>query len=209
MAQLLGVDVGFRHLALVGSMTKEDGGFGHVTSVDLIDVTCVPCHPGCNLNHSKHIVDRMEHVFAWYADRFDGADEILLEQQPPIGGLVHVEALMFAKYRGKTTMVSPVSMHAFFGLPAGDYDTRKLMTTAIAEPHLHNFENRLMALPRLHDIADALCMCLFVATKRERAAAAARAAELRHRTHRMKLERLRAHDNPANPFSKFARPAKG
>lgn len=203
MAQrLLGVDVGIVHLALVSVTAWQDTGAVEVTAVRLIDLTTLPCPVGCTLRHSNNIVDRMEHLFAAHEGVFAAADEICIERQP-LGGLVHVEALIYSRFRAKAQMVSPNAMHHHFGLPR-DYDARKVATVALAAPYLTGFQRELAAMPRVHDVADAVCLCLFYTRARHARRAAAEAAEAEAAERRDRLELLRAHDNPLNPFSKFA-----
>ena len=201
MPRLLAVDVGIVHLALVSVDALQDAV--EVLDVRLVDLTTLPCLPGCTLPHSRNIVDRVEHLFAAHGAVFAAADEVLIEAQP-LMGLVHVEALIYSRFRGKARMVSPAAMHRHFGLPRGDYDGRKAAAEALAAPFLTGFRAELAAMARTHDVADAVCMALYVVQARhradEQAAEAAAAAEAK----RARLERLRAHDNPLNPFSRFA-----
>ena len=93
----------------------------------------------------------------------DGCDVLLIERQPP-GGIKDVEALLASAYRSKVTMISPNSMHKFFKISHLSYDDRKIFTETHAHPYLAGFPD-YMALDRKHDVADALCMCLFHAAK--------------------------------------------
>ena len=208
MTKLLGIDVGIIHLALVSASTTVDDSDVQVSAVRLIDVTKITCHPGCTLRHSNNIVDRMAHLFEAYVEVFDEADEILVERQP-LGGLVHVEALLYSRFRHKARMVSPNAMHHHFGLPRGEYEARKAATVRVAAPYLLAFRDELALMPRLHDVADAVCLCLYVTQDSHRRRAAAEEAEQAAEERQHKLELLRAHDNPLNPFSKFALPTMG
>jgi len=147
----------------------------------------------------------MEHVFVHYASIFEQADEILIEQQPPLTGLVHVEALIYSKYRSKALMVSPVAVQHHFHLPVRNYDAKKEAATAIAMPYLvaSNIWDQVQLLSRVHDVGDALCLCLYVTQKRQRAKVAALEAEQEKARKAERLEVLRANSSQ-NPFSKFA-----
>lgn len=159
--RIVAIDVGYSSLGMVCAEVRPDSDPGSidVTFADKIDLRDIPCTEGCVLPHSANVVDRVAHFVRHYERMLEAADRILIEAQP-ITGLRDVQALLYDRFRNKTTLVHPTSMHKHFGL-SRDYDTRKLETVAIASPLLTSSIN-FAKLHRKHDIADALCMILFV-----------------------------------------------
>ena len=165
---ILCIDVGVVNLglsALIGD--PKTLKFNRVVGIDLLDITKIPHPPDipecqCTLNHSKTFTDWMEHVFQYYKDVFDGVDKIIIERQPPMGFVV-VEQLIYSKYRSKCELISPSSMHKFFGL-GGDYEQRKEQSINLATRYLESnlqiwkeFEN----FSRKHDITDSILIGIF------------------------------------------------
>lgn len=164
MGVLMGVDVGIVHLALVSVETTTDHKIVNIRDSRIINVTKLRCARNCQLHHSNNIVDRMNHVFAQYCELFDAADEIFIEQQPLIG-LVHVEALILSRYRHKSQLVQPVAVQAHFEWPKKDYEGKKQAAVVTALPYMPE----LLDVKRKHDLADALCLVLYMCQKRARA----------------------------------------
>lgn len=163
----MGIDVGYSSLGLVCVETCENYEEIYVEYVEKIDLRDIPCTESCILKHSSDVVDRISHFIQHYQVRFDKADLILVERQPP-GGLKDVQALLFSHFRHKCSLVSPNTMHRHFNLPMGEYEKRKEMTVELARPHmnhLHNFNK----LRRQHDVADAFCMVLMTIQQRSKA----------------------------------------
>lgn len=191
MPCLLGVDIGYSNLSLVSVETSDEHDIDKVTSSHLIDIARVGCLPGCQLHHSGNVVDRMNHMFAKYYQYFDEADEILIEAQPVLVGLVHVEALIYSKYRQKATMVQPVAVQKHFNWPRNDYEGKKQAAVETASPFLPG----LADLSRKHDVADAFCLVLFVCQKRQTELAQARWKAERRETGSVGC---------SNPFGRYA-----
>ena len=59
--------------------------------------------------------------------------------------------------KDKVVLVSPVSMHAHFGMRHLNYDERKERTVSIASKYIEGE----IPYERKHDIADALCMIVY------------------------------------------------
>ena len=131
-----------------------------ICCVRLVDATS-PTHARvskreCGLHHSNELCDRLDHVFQ-EETIFDRADIILLERQPPCGHTA-VSNLIMTRYRTKSLLVSPCTVHKHFGLSKMTYDQRKDWTTAHVLRHLPELKwPGLADLPRKHDIGDALC----------------------------------------------------
>ena len=165
---IIGIDVGYHNMALIVSEVDEDFNVS-VRSAHLIDITKIPhrkvCTRECKIPHTREVADMMAHFFQEYGDLMESADVILVERQPPTG-LTQIETLLLYLYRDKTTLVSPNSMHSYFGINHFDYDRRKVCTVNIAEPYLSNNET-YMRVERKHDIADAMCIILFYINPRQ------------------------------------------
>ena len=111
----------------------------------------------CKLLHENCIPDYLDH-FIQENVYFEQCDLLLIERQPPVG-ITNVQDLLFTKFRNKVLLISPNSVHKYFGL-SSCYETRKVETEGISKDYLENFETFNNNI-RKHDIADALCMILF------------------------------------------------
>ena len=159
--RIVAIDVGYSSLGMVCVEVGMDSDPTTIVVIfaDKIDLRDIPCQEGCTLAHSANVVDRITHFVRHYEAMLTGADRLLIEAQP-ITGLRDVQALLYDRFRSKTTLVHPTSMHKHFGL-SGDYDTRKVQTVSIASPFLAHSVT-FARLHRKHDIADAFCMVLYV-----------------------------------------------
>lgn len=158
LQRLVSIDVGYSSLGLV--VARVQGINVTVDLAEKVDLRSVPCCLGCTLPHSGNVVDRMAHFTAYYHQHLHDADLILIERQP-ITGITDVQALLYDKYRDKTELVSPVSLHKHFGLPKCAYNLRKEMVVDMATPFLAHLDS-FTCLQRQHDVSDALVMILFV-----------------------------------------------
>lgn len=161
---VLAIDVGYSSLGLVHAEVCEFA-IATVHLAEKLDLRDIPCLQGCKLLHTSNVVDRVNHLVIYYKDLFERAETILIERQP-VGGLLDVQSLLYDKFRSKTTLVSPNAMHKHFGLPRGEYDRRKEMTIEIATPYLSHLLS-FNRLHRKHDVADAMCMILFVTRQQQ------------------------------------------
>ena len=66
----------------------------------------------CSLNHDYCLVDYVNHFIQEKQDLFDKADIILIERQPPTG-ITSVQDLIMARFRDKSRLISPRSVHTF------------------------------------------------------------------------------------------------
>lgn len=174
LMRILSFDIGIIHLAAVvvdipdDALKRSERIPMAVLHCDLINITeythnTVPTSE-CKLHHTREITDRVHHMLQEYAPKWRDCEKVLLERQP-LCGLVHVEALLFNHFRQKVAKVSPNAMHKHFGL-SDDYETRKQQTVAMAHAWLHD---RWTQWERRHDVADALVLAAYWATKeRER-----------------------------------------
>ena len=171
--KLMSIDVGINNLGISITVWDESWEKHRVIWVELIDVNVLTHNNvnrrDCNLHHTRHLVDKMEHLFQEYNNLFEQVDYIIVELQP-ILGLKAVESLIFNKYRNKTFLVHPVKMHMFFNIKKHDYEKRKEFTIKIALMNIKDDEvlEQFNAHKRKHDMADSICiMKYWVSKKRE------------------------------------------
>ena len=164
----IGIDIGYTNLAIVLVETDDDRTILDVPVIRRIDIAqcshdrVALCD--CKLHHSNHVVDKIAHVFQEYADMFEKADSIIVERQPPCG-MTHIESLLLFKFREKTVLISPNSVHKHFKM-SHDYDERKkqvvsmgwafTMETGERRGETINPSLLIRYRRRLHDIFDAL-----------------------------------------------------
>lgn len=165
---VLSIDIGIKHLGISVTFLHEDYTVLETALIDLIDIQNFDhvngvCKKDCKLGHTKTFCDWMDHVFQANNEIFEKSTVILIERQPPMG-LVGIEQLIYSKWRDKSILISPNSMHKFFKIGHYDYEQRKLQTVSIAKHHLKK-KSKLLSdftkYERSHDIADAICMMLF------------------------------------------------
>jgi hypothetical protein len=150
------IDIGILHLGLVSCDVTWDRII--VNHVHLVDITKRCRRLDCKLNHTNHMVDRVDHFIQDHWDILDKADKILVEKQP-ITGLISVEQLLFDRLRAKVEFIYPVSMHKYFGIRKLNYDERKEFLVEKTRPHLTG--SIYDTLERKHDVADAMAMIIY------------------------------------------------
>ena len=111
----------------------------------------------CTLHHENCIPDYLDH-FIQEHPMFEQCDILLIERQPPVG-ITNVQDLLFTRFRDKVLLISPNSVHSYFGL-SNDYDDRKVNSERIAHTFLSEFNNFTLN-HRKHDISDALLMIIY------------------------------------------------
>ena len=159
---IISIDIGYHNMGLVEAFIDDEYEI-HIKGVHKINLTTLPhrkikpCE--CKLHHTNEPADLFAHFVQEYGDSLDAADRVLIERQPPTG-LTNIEALILYKYRSKTHLVSPNSMHAHFRIGHLEYESRKERTIEIASGYLDGFE-KYKNLERKHDVADAVCMIIF------------------------------------------------
>ena len=168
---VLSIDVGVIHLGISVSILNHDYTLKEVIWVDNIDITSYQhrsCSPKeCKLYHTKMFSDWIEHMCQENQIFFDRADYILIEKQPPLGFVV-VEQLLFSKYRNKTIIISPRSVHKYLNIGSFDYEIRKQLSDKIADRvlPLHLLDQTMM-YDRKHDISDSICILLYFMNKKQ------------------------------------------
>lgn len=169
--KVLSIDVGVIHLGISLSILNEDFTLKEIVWVDNIDITKykhTKCSVDkCKLYHTKTFYDWIEHTIQENKEYFDESDMIIIEKQPPQGFVV-VEQLIFSKYRRKTTIISPQSVHKFLNFFDLDYDQRKELSIKIADRYLSpELIERTKSFDRRHDISDSICMLLYFINKKQ------------------------------------------
>lgn len=170
---VLSIDVGVVHLGISVSLLDEEFNLLEIIWVDLIDITQFrhkygPVEDKCQLYHTKTFCDWMNHTYQENIDFFEKADFILVERQPPQGFVV-VEQLIMNRWRDKTVLVSPNSMHKYFGIRKLNYDKRKEFTEKIMLSKLKDkfLCEQLSYYDRIHDISDSICLMLYWIDKKQ------------------------------------------
>jgi hypothetical protein len=178
--KIMSIDVGWVNLAIVlASVDNTTWEFQTLFSAHLVNLNelqhlKIPVSQ-CTLHHTNDACDKINHFIQEYQDDWmNQADLIVIERQP-ITGLVHVEQLLYSKYRNKTILISPNKMHRWLNIQHLSYEKRKEKTTMFAESKLEQDEQWIQACTRLHenkqrlhDIADAVCILLyFLSLKQE------------------------------------------
>ena len=116
----------------------------------------------CKLHHDRCIPDYLDH-FIQETPHFNECDILIVERQPPVG-ITNVQDLLFKQFREKVLLISPGSIHKYFGLST-IYNERKEESEKIAETFLSNF-SKFTTNNRKHDISDALLMTVFYYKKK-------------------------------------------
>jgi hypothetical protein len=112
----------------------------------------------CTLRHERCIPDYLDHFVQEYSEYFTDCDVLLLERQPPVG-ITNVQDLLFTRFRDKVLLISPNTVHKYFGL-SGEYSVRKTESEKIAKDYLVDFTSFRSNI-RKHDISDSLLMILY------------------------------------------------
>jgi hypothetical protein len=169
--KVLSIDVGIIHFGITYSLLNQDFTLKDIIWADNIDITkfehkkCT--YSECKLYHTKTFYDWIEHIIQENNEYFEDSDMIIIEKQPPMGFVV-VEQLIFGKYRNKTTLISPISVHKFFNFIDLDYDMRKEMSIKIGDKYLSKeLLDRCKSFDRRHDITDSICMLLYFINKKQ------------------------------------------
>lgn len=168
--KVLSIDIGVINMGLSLSVINKDYTFKEVLLVDNIDITSYKhskCkYSECNLHHTKTFCDWVEHMIYENREHFDYCDIILLEKQPPKGFVV-IEQLIYSKYRNKTYLINPRSVHKYLNFKGFDYDARKKFSEKIGDQYMsQELIEKTKKYKRRHDISDTICMLLFFLRKK-------------------------------------------
>lgn len=172
---VLSIDVGLFNMGLVGVYTGHDykidrWKFATKVNIQSLCINC-RCKSECNLRHERTFCDYIDHLVQVYASDFQECDYIIIERQPPAGFVV-IQELILSKFRNKTVIVSPNSVHKFHGISQFDYEGRKVESLRIARDIMGGvFDTFQIAnCERQHDVADAVCQLMFWLDKTRTAA---------------------------------------
>jgi hypothetical protein len=164
---VLSIDIGVLHLGISVTTLDEEFNMVEIIWIDLINITEFihkrgPNKKDCKLHHTKTFCDWLNHTYQENIDYFEMADFILVERQPPMGFVV-IEQLIFSRWRDKTILISPNSMHKYFNIGCYDYEQRKVYTEKIARMKIENKRllEQLEYYDRAHDIADSICIMVY------------------------------------------------
>lgn len=159
---IVAIDIGYINIGLVRVAVDDCFNMSVIDAmkIDLRYLKHTAVHPAqCKIPHTTETCDRVAHFIQEYASIMDSADHVLIERQP-IGGFKDIEGMIMTAYRAKTTLISPNSMHRFHGIQNFSYEERKEQTERIAHPLVGHIDE-YASLERKHDIADAVCICMF------------------------------------------------
>lgn len=165
--KILSIDIGHDHLGLVGGIVWENYKLDRIFLCKLINIKSLVTEcdiPNCPLKHSLSISDYMSHLFMIYQSDFEEANCILVERQPPTG-FIAIQELVLFKYREKTHLISPNSVHKHFGM-SKNQKFRKIFTTKFSHKDLHSFEDYQLN-PRKHDLGDAYCILIYYLSNKQ------------------------------------------
>ena len=156
---VIGIDIGIYHMGVVGVKINQNYTINEIEFCKLVDIKNYSCNRDCKLFHDECIADYMSHFFKENQTVLDRADHIIIERQPPMG-LIAIQELLVFKYRSKSKLVSPSSMHCHFSISDLNYEQRKIRVVKMIEHQLNKFKS-FTKLERKHDVADALCILKF------------------------------------------------
>ena len=159
---LVSIDIGYINLGLTRAVVDD---CFNISFIDAVKINLrhvmhhrVPANK-CQIPHTNETCDRIAHFLQEYEPILVSSDKILIERQP-IMGFKDVEGLIMSANRAKTILISPNSMHKFFRISNFSYEERKVQTERIAEKYVGHMEE-YTGLERKHDIADAVCICVY------------------------------------------------
>ena len=185
---ILSIDIGVTNMGIV-QVEKTGNTRPRLVSGRKVDITD---NGGCNsksckLGHTGAMTDWVDHLLlydialqtAWVA-----ADIVLIERQPPLG-FRDCEQLLFRAFRQNARLVSPRSVHAHFNMGSLCYEHRKAAACHIASRRFAGdgaWDAIVAAAGRVHDVADAALMALWLLERDKELVA-------RHRTPASAIER--------------------
>ena len=169
------IDVGIIHFGLTMVEVSESYEIKSILFCKLIDMTNMRHNTVkrecCKLYHDSCTADWITHLVQEYPKPFYNSDIILIERQPPQGHK-DVEQLIALLFRDKIKIISPNSMHAYFGIGHLDYEGRKCAVERIVYDRLtkqltknKEVDHYLKSLYRKHDLCDAFCIMIFYSEK--------------------------------------------
>jgi hypothetical protein len=156
---VVSIDIGVRNFAMCIAHGDPEGnlcirGFH---KYDLLNQRSGACRGMAEIDGLLRILEKHRNDFA-------GADVILVERQPP-GGILSVQAVLYARYVQKVKLVSPNAMHKYFKMTGLDYEQRKSEVDRIVSQDLwpkvsEDAQKAYVKSMRRHDMADAACFAV-------------------------------------------------
>lgn len=175
MPYVASFDIGIRNLAACFCKLNDDTyEIESVSSIHKYDLYMERCDSmdrrkceACKRTRKGGMdeIDGLYHVLAGpLRDELKRSSVVLVERQPP-QGIVTVQAILYERFIDRIRLMAPQKMHAFFGMTDLDYEGRKKRVEILAREVLcqkaePDIVSRYDALPRKHDVADALCFVM-------------------------------------------------
>ena len=163
MMKIISIDIGIFNLGMIVVELDNDYNiidWELITKVNIQDL-CLMCrNPKCNLPHEKTFSDYINHFINKYYTLFNECDYILLERQPPTGFIV-IQELILDKFRNKSILINPRSVHKFHNIGQYNYEERKELSVNISKEFMKDDFNKLSKYGRQHDISDAVCQLMY------------------------------------------------
>lgn len=124
-----------------------------------------------SLQKGNELSDKVDRFLWHYRSLLDKANNIFIERQP-FSGIKVVEQLIYKAYKSKAILVSPNSMHAYYGTNTShgyDYKKRKIHAIEQASIWIEKFGSpcaqkqwKLLDGSKLDDVSDTICMSKYV-----------------------------------------------
>jgi len=148
--KVLAIDIGFHNMGLV----LAECGNGPVIEIEYMKKVSLEDY---KYIYSNDFVDLVPLFVDDHREVFDKAERILIERQPP-QGFTNIEILLHYMFKDKVLLISPLTIHAHFGMGHLNYEERKERVLVKMGKYID-----LDTIPyeRKHDIADAYCMLLY------------------------------------------------
>jgi len=150
--KIVSIDIGHTNMGLLQAKVY-DKKISEILLVKVIDLF---------KTGETEIYKKMKIFIDEYSPIFNESKYILIERQP-LQGLTSIQEIIAYTFPEKVVLISPRSMHCYFGISYLDYSDRKSKTIEIANTYLNNFPDYINS--RKHDLADALCILLYYINK--------------------------------------------
>lgn len=156
--RVVSIDVGVRNFAMCVAHCDPEGTLSILGfhKYDLLNQECP--------KRGMVEVDGLLRILDVHKDLFSLADVVLVERQPP-GGILSIQAVLYAIFRGKVKLMSPNAMHKHFKMTDMDYEERKTEVDRIVTQDLwpkvsRDAQKAYVKSTRRHDMADAACFAV-------------------------------------------------
>jgi len=159
---IVSLDIGLFNLGFVTLNIDINNNitWGILKKVNIQDLTLYCRKSDCRFCHEKTFSDYIDHFCETYTEYLNKCDYILMERQPPQGFIV-IQELILTRFRNKSRLISPNSVHKYYDIRGLDYDERKISSVKTAKEYCGEFAFSQINSPRQHDVADAVCQAIF------------------------------------------------